>query len=97
MSILDPSLAGDIKIESLWRIAEVAILSVEPHGSCRPKMQEIVLAIQDAIKIEKGRQRNYTRCSSSQSRQSPHISSPSDSLEIESSNFSSGCILPSAR
>ncbi|XP_043726168.1 probable LRR receptor-like serine/threonine-protein kinase At1g67720 isoform X2 [Telopea speciosissima] len=97
MSILDPSLAGDIKIESLWRIAEVAILSVEPHGGCRPKMQDIVLAIQDAIKIEMERQRNYTRCSRSRTRQSPHISLPSNSLETDISNFSGGCTVPSAR
>ncbi|XP_043706925.1 probable LRR receptor-like serine/threonine-protein kinase At1g67720 isoform X2 [Telopea speciosissima] len=97
MSILDPSLAGNIKIESLWRIAEVAILSIEPHGACRPKMQEIVLAIQDAIRIEKGKQKNYTTCSRSWTRQSSHISLPSASLEIDSSDFSSGCSVPSAR
>ncbi|XP_042498243.1 probable LRR receptor-like serine/threonine-protein kinase At1g67720 isoform X2 [Macadamia integrifolia] len=97
MSILDPSLAGNIKIESLWRIAEVAILSIEPHGSCRPKMQEIVLAIQDAIRIEKGKQKNYTTRSCFRTGQSPHISLPSASLEIDKSDFSSGCIAPSAR
>ncbi|KAK1290203.1 putative LRR receptor-like serine/threonine-protein kinase [Acorus calamus] len=51
-SIIDPSLEN-FKIESVWRIAEVAISSVHPYGASRPRMQEIELAIQDAIKIEK--------------------------------------------
>lgn len=54
ISIVDPSLVGNVKTESVWRIAEVAIQCVKQCSSFRPKMQEIILAIQDAIKIEKG-------------------------------------------
>ena len=54
ISIVDSTLLGMVKMESVWRIAEVAIQCVEQHGSSRPRMQEIILAIQDAIKIEKG-------------------------------------------
>ncbi|XP_010250887.1 PREDICTED: probable LRR receptor-like serine/threonine-protein kinase At1g67720 isoform X3 [Nelumbo nucifera] len=97
MSIMDPLLAGNIKIESLWRIAEVAILSVEPHGACRPRMQEVVLAIQDAIKIEKENQRTYKVCSSSGTMWFSGKSLPSCSLDIDSSDISNGCALPSAR
>ncbi|XP_077227549.1 leucine-rich repeat protein kinase family protein [Tasmannia lanceolata] len=96
-SIIDPSLAGNIKTESLWRVAEVAILSVEPHGVSRPKMQEILLVIQDAIKIVKGSRGTYETSSDSSSMQSSHIKLPSNPLEIVSSDFLSKCILPSAR
>ncbi|KAK9108359.1 hypothetical protein Syun_024370 [Stephania yunnanensis] len=90
-SVADPSLAGNFKIESLWRIAEVAILSIEPHGVSRPKMQEIVLAIQDAIKIEKSSFRRSTKSSAT----NPHMKSIS--IDLESSDVSNGCIIPSAR
>ncbi|KAK1367577.1 hypothetical protein POM88_033669 [Heracleum sosnowskyi] len=40
--IVDPSPAENVKIESVWRIAELAIQCVE---------HDIILAIQDAIKI----------------------------------------------
>ncbi|XP_011626152.1 probable LRR receptor-like serine/threonine-protein kinase At1g67720 [Amborella trichopoda] len=52
-SIIDPQLGDNIKIESVWKMAEIAILSVESHMVSRPTMQSVVLAIQDAIKIEK--------------------------------------------
>ncbi|KAF8408365.1 hypothetical protein HHK36_007514 [Tetracentron sinense] len=95
--IIDPSLAGNVKIESLWRIAEVAILSVEPHGVSRPKMQEITLAIQDAIKIEKGSRGNYENSSGSSTMQFSRKTLLSDFLDIESSDLSNGYVLPSAR
>ncbi|XP_058093805.1 probable LRR receptor-like serine/threonine-protein kinase At1g67720 isoform X3 [Magnolia sinica] len=96
-SILDPKLAGNIKIESVWRVIEVAILSVEPNGASRPKMQEIVLAIQDAIRIEKGSQSTNKAPSTSSSIHSSHLRFPSHPLDIVSSDFSTKCVLPSAR
>ena len=54
MSIIDPSLEGNAKTESIWRVVEIAMQCVEQHGASRPRMQEIILAIQDAIKIEQG-------------------------------------------
>ena len=53
MNIMDPSLKGNSKIESIWRVVEIAMQCVEQHGASKPRMQEIILAIQDAIKIEK--------------------------------------------
>ncbi|KAH7681497.1 Non-specific serine/threonine protein kinase protein [Dioscorea alata] len=53
-SIIDPSFMGAFKIESVWRVAETAFLSVELHGASRPRMQEVEIAIHDAIEIEKG-------------------------------------------
>ncbi|KAF7124505.1 hypothetical protein RHSIM_Rhsim12G0036800 [Rhododendron simsii] len=55
ISIIDPTLTESVKIESVWRVAEVAIQCVEKNGYSRPRMQEIITAIQYAIKIEKGK------------------------------------------
>ncbi|PIA51448.1 hypothetical protein AQUCO_01100348v1 [Aquilegia coerulea] len=97
-SIVDPSLAGNFKMESFWRIAEVALLSVEPHGASRPKMQEIVLAIQDAIKIEKGSKKcNYQISSISSTMHLSEMRLPSNDTDIESLESANGCIAPSAR
>lgn len=85
-SIIDPSLMGTFKIESAWRIAEIAVLSVELHGVSRPRMQEVEMAIQDAIKIERGSQSTHDSSSSSSSMPALHVSFPSDPLEIVSSD-----------
>ncbi|OVA20509.1 Protein kinase domain [Macleaya cordata] len=91
--IVDPSLGGEFKLESLWRIAEVAILSVEPHGVSRPKMQEVVLAIQESINTEKGtKKRSYPVSSDSSTLQ--YSSHP---INIESFDLSTRCLNPSAR
>ncbi|KAI4343355.1 hypothetical protein L6164_010715 [Bauhinia variegata] len=97
MSIMDPCLVGKVKSESMWRVAEIAMQCVEQHGACRPRMQEIVLAIQDAIKIEKGTENTKAQVSSSSSKaQSSRKTLLTSFLEIESPDLSNGC-LPSAR
>jgi hypothetical protein len=83
---------GNVKIESIWRIAEVAIQCVELHGVSRPRMQEVILAIQEAIKIEKGTESNQ-KISSSSKAQSSRKTLPTSFLEIESPD----CLVPSAR
>ncbi|KAJ1392441.1 Serine-threonine/tyrosine-protein kinase, catalytic domain [Sesbania bispinosa] len=100
MSIIDPSLAGNVKSESIWRVVEIAMQCVAQHGASRPRMQEIILAIQDAIKIEKGSENKLKSSSSgSSSCSKPHSSRKTlltSFLEIESPDLSNGC-LPSAR
>ncbi|KAJ0432067.1 putative protein kinase RLK-Pelle-LRR-I-1 family [Helianthus annuus] len=95
VSIIDPTIAHDVKIESVWRIAEVAIQCVDQHGSSRPKMQEIILAIQDAIKIEKGNDGKIT--SESSRAQSSRKTLLTTFLDIESPDLSNECLFPSAR
>ncbi|KAK7319082.1 hypothetical protein RJT34_03795 [Clitoria ternatea] len=100
MTIVDPSVAGNAKTESIWRVVEIAMQCVEPHGAFRPRMQEIILAIQDAIKIEKGTENKEKASSSSGSTSSkPHSSRKTlltSFLEVESHDLSNG-FLPSAR
>ncbi|CAH8361332.1 unnamed protein product [Eruca vesicaria subsp. sativa] len=52
--IIDPALAeDDYSLQSMWKIAEKALLCVRPHGNMRPSMSEVQKDIQDAIRIEK--------------------------------------------
>ncbi|WVZ08369.1 hypothetical protein V8G54_021715 [Vigna mungo] len=97
MSIMDPSLVGNAKTESIWRVAEIAMQCVEQHGAYRPKMQEVILAIQDASSIEKGTENQLKLSSSSCSKpQSSRKTLLASFLEIESPDLSNSC-LPSAR
>lgn len=93
-SIVDPFLEGKVKIESVWRIAEVAIQCVQQHGVSRPRMQEVILAIQEAIKIEQGTDENHKLSSGSSRAQSSRKTLLTTFLEIESPD---GSLLPSAR
>ncbi|CAN8316790.1 unnamed protein product [Cochlearia groenlandica] len=52
--IIDPALAeDDYSLQSMWKIAEKALLCVKPHGNMRPSMSDVQKDIQDAIRIEK--------------------------------------------
>ncbi|GFP96070.1 probable LRR receptor-like serine/threonine-protein kinase at1g67720 [Phtheirospermum japonicum] len=94
-SIIDPTLIGTVKVESIWRIAEVAIQCVEQHSSSRPRMQEIILAIQDATKIEKGTDKLDS--SGSSKAQSSRKTLLTSFLDIQSPDLSNGSLVPSAR
>ncbi|KAL5163900.1 putative LRR receptor-like serine/threonine-protein kinase [Glycine soja] len=97
ISIMDPSLVGNVKTESVWRVAEIAMQCVEQHGACRPRMQEVILAIQDASNIEKGSEIQLKLSSSGGSKpQSSRKTLLASFLEIESPDLSNSC-LPSAR
>ncbi|KFK36595.1 hypothetical protein AALP_AA4G144100 [Arabis alpina] len=53
-AIIDPALAeDDYSLQSMWKIAEEALMCVKPHGNMRPSMSEVQKDIQDAIRIEK--------------------------------------------
>lgn len=96
-SMMDPLLADSVKLESVWRVAEVAIQCVEQHGISRPKMQEIILAIQDAEMLEKGAENNQNMSSGSGRAQSSRKTLLTSFLEIESPDLSNTRITPSAR
>lgn len=54
--IIDPALGNEYDIQSMWKIAEKALMCVQPHGNLRPTMSEVTKEIQDAILIERGLQ-----------------------------------------
>ncbi|XP_021655013.2 probable LRR receptor-like serine/threonine-protein kinase At1g67720 isoform X3 [Hevea brasiliensis] len=98
VSIVDPVLIGNAKIESIWRIAEVAIQCVQQRAVSRPKMQEVILAIQEGTKIEKGSDGAHKLSGSGSSKaQSSRKTLLTSFLEIESPHLSNDCLAPAAR
>ncbi|KAL0919582.1 hypothetical protein M5K25_011685 [Dendrobium thyrsiflorum] len=51
-AIIDPSLENDFDLQSIWKIAEIAILCVKPQGIQRPSISLVLKEIQEAIAIE---------------------------------------------
>ncbi|KAK7345606.1 hypothetical protein VNO77_16212 [Canavalia gladiata] len=51
--IIDPTLQNNYDLQSMWKIAEKALMCVQPHGHMRPSISEVVKEIQDAIAIER--------------------------------------------
>ncbi|CAA7058322.1 unnamed protein product [Microthlaspi erraticum] len=96
--IIDPCILGNVKIESVWRVAEVANQCVEQHGHSRPSMQEVIVAIQDAVRIERGNEDELKSSTSSGSKaQSSRKTLLTSFLEIESPDNSRNSIAPAAR
>ncbi|KMS97021.1 hypothetical protein BVRB_7g179680 [Beta vulgaris subsp. vulgaris] len=51
--IIDPSLRDEYDIQSMWKIAEKALMCVQAHGHMRPSISEVLKEVQDAIMIDK--------------------------------------------
>ncbi|KAL1330226.1 hypothetical protein HN51_047376 [Arachis hypogaea] len=51
--IIDPVLRNNYDLQSMWKIAEKALMCVQPHGHMRPPISEVLKEIQDAITIER--------------------------------------------
>lgn len=79
--IIDPSL-HEYDIQSMWKIAEKALMCVQPHGSMRPSISEVIKEIQDAISIERGAETVREGSSDEISRQSVHSSLNLGSLDM---------------
>ncbi|CAN7129725.1 unnamed protein product [Brassica rapa subsp. narinosa] len=80
---------GNVKIESIWRVAEVANQCVEQRGHNRPRMQVVIVAIQEAVRIERGNENGLKSSSSSSSKaQSSGKTLLTSFLEIESHDIS---------
>ncbi|KAI3447623.1 hypothetical protein Pfo_004288 [Paulownia fortunei] len=82
--IIDPALHG-YDIQSMWKIAEKALMCVQPHGSLRPPISEVIKEIQDAIAIEKGAQAMREDSSDDLSRHSVHSNLNIGSLDLGAS------------
>ncbi|XP_039161382.1 probable LRR receptor-like serine/threonine-protein kinase At1g67720 [Eucalyptus grandis] len=51
--IIDPKLHEDYDIQSMWKIAEKALMCVQPNRHMRPSIWEVLKEIQDALLIER--------------------------------------------
>ncbi|CAK9154582.1 unnamed protein product [Ilex paraguariensis] len=80
--IIDPSLRNEYDIQSMWKIAEKALMCVQPHGSMRPSISDVIKEIQDAISIERGAEAVREGSSDDISRLSVHSSINMSSLDF---------------
>ncbi|KAH6825677.1 Leucine-rich repeat protein kinase family protein [Perilla frutescens var. hirtella] len=83
--IIDPAL-HDYDIQSMWKIAEKALMCVQPHGSMRPWISEVIKEIQDAIAIERGAEAVREGSSDEISRRSAHSSLNLGSVDMATSD-----------
>ncbi|KAH9613866.1 hypothetical protein KSS87_005105 [Heliosperma pusillum] len=80
--IIDPSLRDEYDIQSMWKIAEKALMCVQAHGHMRPSMSEVLKEVQDAIMIEKEGQSIRQGNSDDISKHSFHSSIHMGSLDL---------------
>ncbi|CAK9275841.1 unnamed protein product [Sphagnum jensenii] len=50
--IVDQALGNQFNVESMWKVAEIAIRSVEPYSAHRPTMMQVVADLREAMEIE---------------------------------------------
>lgn len=77
--IVDPNLHSDYCIESMWKVVEVAMTSVEPREVHRPDMQQVVQELREAVAMEdkrRGGQQNLGGHSAPRSQTSSVVDSP---------------------
>lgn len=72
--IIDPTFEDEYDIQSMWKIADKALMCVQSHRSMRPPISEVIKEIQDAISIERGAEAIREGSSDEISRHSLHSS-----------------------
>ncbi|XP_027364960.1 probable LRR receptor-like serine/threonine-protein kinase At1g67720 [Abrus precatorius] len=75
--IIDPALQNNYDLQSMWKIAEKALMCVEPHANMRPSISEVLKDIQDAIAIEREAEGNFN-----EPRNSVHSSINTGSMDL---------------
>ncbi|CAM6092054.1 unnamed protein product [Calypogeia fissa] len=53
LSIVHPALANDFSMEAMWKVAELAWASIDPTGTNRLDMGEIVRGLMEAVQLER--------------------------------------------
>ncbi|CAI0471559.1 unnamed protein product [Linum tenue] len=76
--IIDPILGDEYDIQSMWKIAEKALMCVQAHGHMRPSISEVLKEVQDAISIEREAKATREGVSDDMSRTSAHSSLNTD-------------------
>jgi hypothetical protein len=51
-NIIDKAMGDNYKLESIWKVAEIALLSIQPLGVNRPTMRQVVSDLREAIEME---------------------------------------------
>ncbi len=45
-------MGDNYKLESIWKVAEIAVMSIQPSGANRPTMRQVVSDLREAIEME---------------------------------------------
>ncbi|KAK1563126.1 hypothetical protein Q3G72_022753 [Acer saccharum] len=80
--IIDPMIRDEYDIQAMWKIAEKALMCVQPHGNMRPSISEVLKDVQDAILIEREAATTREGNSDEMSRNSVHSSLNMSSLDM---------------
>jgi serine/threonine protein kinase len=51
-NIIDKAMGDNYKLESIWKVAEIAVMSIQPVGVNRPTMRQVVSDLREAIDTE---------------------------------------------
>jgi hypothetical protein len=51
-NIIDKAMGDNYKLESIWKVAEIAVMSIQLHGVNRPTMRQVVSDLREAIEME---------------------------------------------
>ena len=63
-TVIDPRIRGNCDVNSLWKVAELALQCTERAGRDRPTMAEVVEELTESLQLE-GSSRLSMRCGSS--------------------------------
>ncbi|CAM6080177.1 unnamed protein product [Sphagnum tenellum] len=58
-NIIDKAMEDNYMLESIWKVAEIAVMSIAPFGINRPTMRQVVSDLREAIEIQTNRQSSY--------------------------------------
>ncbi|KAH9544711.1 hypothetical protein CY35_12G009200 [Sphagnum magellanicum] len=58
-NIIDKAMEDNYMLESIWKVAEIAVMSIAPFGIYRPTMRQVVSGLREAIEIQTNMQSSY--------------------------------------
>jgi hypothetical protein len=61
--VIDKAFHNDYNMESMWKVAEIAIMSIEPCSVNRPTITQVVSNLREAIIIESSVEPSYNTSS----------------------------------
>ncbi len=51
-NIVDKAMEDNYMLESIWKVAEIAVMSIAPFGINRPTTRQVVSGLREAIEIQ---------------------------------------------
>jgi hypothetical protein len=87
-NIIDKAMGDNYKLESIWKVAEIAVMSIQPFGLNRPAMRQVVSDLREAIEMKTSMQSYDASSISMQSDPSfaPTISRPTATTMVGNNN-----------